>query len=168
MFLSYFLVSPFLSFYALMGSSVRGVARGVLRCPWPPLGRPFFEQTTYNIHVAKTALQFLGRNSHCWKAHCFRICFFVKYFRLRLLPLVNMRLHAAIIRLSPLIHEREQRYKPYIVGNPRIVTAPPPPPPLKNPGYAPECFVVESRVKGTNCSLVMSIHLLMNYLLCRV
>ena len=29
--------------------------------------------------------------------------------------LVNMGLHAAIIRLSPLIHEGEQRYKPLIV-----------------------------------------------------
>ena len=48
-----------------------------------------------------------------------------------------MGLHAAIIRLSPLIHEREQRYKPYIVGDPRMVT-----PPLKNPGYASERFVV--------------------------
>ena len=33
-----------------------------------------------------------------------------------------MSLHAAIIRLSPLIHEGEQRYKPYIVGDPRMVT----------------------------------------------
>ena len=32
-----------------------------------------------------------------------------------------MGLHAAIIRLSPLIHEGEQRYKPYIVGDPRMV-----------------------------------------------
>ena len=34
----------------------RGVARGggVLGCPCPPLGRPSFEQTTYNIKVAKT------------------------------------------------------------------------------------------------------------------
>ena len=38
-----------------------------------------------------------------------------------------MGLHAAIIRLSPLIHEAEQRYKPYIVGDPRMVTPPPPP-----------------------------------------
>ena len=33
-----------------------------------------------------------------------------------------MGLHAAIIRLSPLIHEGEQRYKPYIVGDPRMVS----------------------------------------------
>ena len=37
-----------------------------------------------------------------------------------------MGLHAAIIRLSPLIHEGEQRYKPYIVGHivgdPRMVS----------------------------------------------
>ena len=45
----------------------------------------------------------------------FKNFFFVKYFRQRLLSLVNMGLHAAIIRLSPLIHEGEQRYKPYIV-----------------------------------------------------
>ena len=44
-----------------------------------------------------------------------------------------MGLHATIIRLSPLIHEGEKRYKPYIVGDPRMVT-----PPLKNPGYAPD------------------------------
>ena len=44
-----------------------------------------------------------------------------------------MGLHAAIIRLNALIHEGEQRYQPYIVGDPRMVT-----PPLKNPGYAPE------------------------------
>ena len=46
----------------------------------------------------------------------------VKYFRQRLLSLVNMGLHAAIIRLSPLIHEGEQRYKLYIVGDPRMVS----------------------------------------------
>ena len=45
-----------------------------------------------------------------------KFVFFVKYFRQRLLSLVNMGLHAAIIRLSPLIHEGEQQYKPYIVG----------------------------------------------------
>ena len=72
--------------------------------------------------MAKTPWQYLGRKSHCWKAHFFKICFFVKYFRQRLLSLVNMGLHAAIIRLSPLIHEGEQRYKPYIVGNPRMVS----------------------------------------------
>ena len=43
-----------------------------------------------------------------------------------------MGVHATIIRLSPLIHEGEQQYKPCIVGDPRVVT-----PPLKNPGYAP-------------------------------
>ena len=58
----------------------RGVARGVLGCPWPPLGRPSFEQTTHNIQVAKTSWQYLGRKSHCWKAHFFKICFFVQYF----------------------------------------------------------------------------------------
>ena len=55
-----------------------------------------------------------------------------------------MGLHAAIIRLSPLIYEGEQRYKPYIVDDPRMVSllVPAVPvasvtPPLKNPGYAP-------------------------------
>ena len=48
-----------------------------------------------------------------------------------------MGLHAAIIRLSPLIHEGEQRYKPYIVGDPRMVSLSVTPP-LKNPGYAPD------------------------------
>ena len=50
---------------------------------------------------------------------------FVKYFRQRLLSLVNIGLHAAIIRLSPLIHGGEKRYKASVT------------PPLKNPGYAP-------------------------------
>ena len=49
-----------------------------------------------------------------------------------------MGLHAAIIRLSPLIHDGEQRYKLYIVGDPRMVT-----PLFKNPGYAP-VYVVEN------------------------
>ena len=53
-----------------------------------------------------------------------------------------MGLHAAIIRLSPLIHEREQRYKPNIVDIVDMtiwwVASVIPPPPLKNPGYAPE------------------------------
>ena len=43
-----------------------------------------------------------------------------------------MGLHAAIIRLSPLIHKGEQLYKQCIGGDPQMVT-----PPLKNPGYAP-------------------------------
>ena len=48
--------------------------------------------------------------------------FFVKYFHQRLLSLVNMGLHAAIIWLSPLIHKGEQLYKPCIVGDPWMVT----------------------------------------------
>ena len=56
-----------------------------------------------------------------------------------------MGLHAAIIRLSPLTHEGEQRYKPYIVGDPQMVT-----PPLKNPGYAPE-FDVEEDAESLGC-----------------
>ena len=120
--------------HSLQNLQVRGVARGVLGCPWPPLGRPSFEQTTYNIQVAKTPWQYLDRKSYCWKAHFFEICFFVKYFRQRLLSLVNMGLYAAIIRLSPLIHEGEQRYKPHIVGDPWMVSLSVTPP-LKNLGY---------------------------------
>ena len=100
----------------------RGVARRGPGVPVTPLGRPSFDKTTYNIRVAKTPWQYLGRKSHCWKHHFFKICFFVKYFRQRLLSLANMGLHAAIIQSSPLIHEWEQRYKPYIVGDPRMVS----------------------------------------------
>ena len=118
-------------------SSFRSVFLGGSWGPRDPPRRPSFEQTTYNIQVAKTPWQYLGLKSHSWKAHVFKICFFVKYFRQRLLSLVNMGLHAAIIRLSPLIHEGEQRYKPYIVGNPRMVslsvTPPPPNPPPRPP-----------------------------------
>ena len=103
----------------------------------PPLGRPSFEQTTYNIQVVKMPWQYLGRKSHCWKAHFFKICFFVKYFRQRLLSLVNMGLHATIIRLSPLIHEGEQRYKPYIGGNPRMVSLLWPPRPFEKSWLRP-------------------------------
>ena len=97
-------------------------------------------QTTYNIQVAKTPWQYLGHKSDCWKAHFFKICFFVKYFRQRLLSLVNMGLHAAIIRLSPLIHEGEQRWV-------ASVTAPPP---LKNPGYAPAVYKTGDRTELGN------------------
>ena len=97
-------------------------------------------QTTYNIQVAKTPWQYLGHKSHCWKAHFFKICFFVKYFRQRLLSLVNMSLHAAIIRLSPLIHEGEQRWV-------ASVTAPPP---LKNHGYAPAVYKTGDRTELGN------------------
>ena len=60
--------------------------------------------------MVKTPWQYLGHKSHCWKANFFKICVFVKYFRQRLLSLVNMGLHAMIIRLSLLIHEGEQRW----------------------------------------------------------
>ena len=58
-----------------------------------------------------------------------------------------MGLHAAIIRLSPLIHKGEQRYKPYIVGDPRMVS-PAVTPPLKNPGYAPERSPKKGKAPG--------------------
>ena len=99
-------------FQRIQNAEFRGVAWGeFLGCPWLPLGRPSFEQTTDNIQVAKTPWQYLGRKSHCWKAYFFNF-FFLKYFHQRLLSLVNMGLRAAIIRLSPLIHEGEQRYEP--------------------------------------------------------
>ena len=91
-------------------SSFRSVFLGGSWGPRDPPRRPSFEQTTYNIQVAKTPWQYLGLKSHSWKAHVFKICVFVKYFRQRLLSLVNMGLHAMIIRLSLLIHEGEQRW----------------------------------------------------------
>ena len=98
-------------------SFCRGVARG--GGSWgardPPLGRPSFEQTTYNIQVAKTPWKYLGRQSHCWKAHFLKMCFFVKYFRQRLLSLVNMGVEVDMT-----------------IWWVASVT-----PPLKNPGYAP-------------------------------
>ena len=110
--------------FCLQGRSWGGGGPGVPVTP-PFLGRPSFEQTTYNIQAAKTPWQYLGRKSHCWKSHFFKIWLFVKYFHQRLLSLVNMGLHAAIIRLSPLIHEGEQRWVASVTS------------PLKNPGYAP-------------------------------
>ena len=95
--------------------------------PVTPLGR----QTTYNIQVGKQPTIFRWRKRHdnilavksiVEKPTFLKFVFFVKYFRQRLLSLVNMGLHAAIIRLSPLIHMGEQRYKPYIVGDPRKVS----------------------------------------------
>ena len=41
--------------------------------------------------------------------------FYVKYFRQRLLSLVNMGLHVAIIRLRPLIHEGSRENRMYKV-----------------------------------------------------
>ena len=82
----------------------RGVARGGPRVPVTPHGRPSFEQTAYILAVKAIV-----------EKPTFKIYFFVKYFSQRLLSLVNMGLHAAIIRLSPPIHEGEQQYKPYIV-----------------------------------------------------
>ena len=84
---------------------------------------PSFEQTTYNTQVAKRHDNILAVKAIVEKPTFLKkICFFVKYFRQRLLSLVNMGLQAAIIRLSPLIHEGEQRYKPYIVGDPQMVS----------------------------------------------
>ena len=63
-----------------------------------------------------------------------------------------MGLHAAIIRLSLLIHEGKQRYKPYIVGDPRMVICrvASVTPPLKNPGYAPAVYL--QLPSPNNCS----------------
>ena len=118
---------------------MQGLARGSPGVPMTP-GRPSFEQTTYNIQVAKTPWQHLGGKSLCRKAHIFKICFFVKHFRQWFLSLVNVGLHPAIIQAwAWLIHEGEQRYKAAIrvkvdmtIWWVASVTAR-----LKNPGYAP-------------------------------
>ena len=60
-----------------------------------------------------------------------------------------MGLHAAIIRLSPLIHEGEQRYKPHIVGDRRMVSLSVTPP-LKNPGYAPASYDLYKQIDSVN------------------
>ena len=107
----------------------RGVARGR---SWGARDPPLV-----GLLLSKQPTIFRWRKRHdnilAVKAIVEKPTFYVKYFRQRLLSLVNMGLHAAIIRLSPLIHEREQRYKPYIVWWVASVT-----PPLKTPGYAPE------------------------------
>ena len=95
--------------YDICRLQTRGVTRGgpgvLVTPPW----KAFFWANNLHIQVAKTPWQYLGRKSHCWKAHFFKICFFVNYFHQRLLSLVNMGLRAAVIRLSPVIHEGEQR-----------------------------------------------------------
>ena len=53
------------------------------------------------------------------------------------MSLVNTGLDAGIIRLSPLIHEGEQRYKPYIVGDPLMVSLLGPPPPFEKSWLRP-------------------------------
>ena len=105
----------------------RGVARGSwgARDPPPPPPPPLV-----GLLLSKQPTIFRWKKRHdtilavkaiTEKPTFFKICFFVKYFRQRLLSLVNKGLHAAIIRLSPLIHEGKQRYKPFIVGDPRMV-----------------------------------------------
>ena len=75
----------------------RGVATGrgggVLGYPWPPLVGHLLSKQPTIFQVAKTPWQYLGRKSHCWKAH-------VNGPRQRPLSLVNMGLHAAMIRLQ--------------------------------------------------------------------
>ena len=116
----------------------RGVATGgpwVPVTPPPPVGLLLSKQPTI-FRWRKRHDNILAVKAIVEKPTFFKICFFVKYFLQRLLSLVNMGLHAPIIRLSPLIHEGEQRYKPYIVGDLRMVSLLWPPP-LKNPFYAP-------------------------------
>ena len=129
------------------GRGGRGVARG----SWgarDPLGRPSFEQTTFRWR--KRHDNYLGRKSHCSKAHYFKICFFVKYFRQRLLSLVNMGLHTAIIQLSPLIREGGKRYKPYIVGE-RFSGSRNSVPVHSNDDHSDEVFVCPETTKHHNC-----------------
>ena len=102
-----------LKWWELFVTQLRG-----LGVPVTPLGRPSFQQTTYNIQVAKTPWQHLGSKSHCWKAHFFKICFFVKHFRQQLV-FSQYGPHAALIRLSPLIHKEEQWW---------VASVTPPPP----------------------------------------
>ena len=99
----------------------RGVARrgpGVPVTPPPPLGRPSFEQTPTIFRWRKRHDNILAVKAIFEKPTFLKFLFFsVKYFCQRLLSLVNMGL-PAIIRLNPLIHEGEQRYKQNIVGDP--------------------------------------------------
>ena len=131
-----------------MSNNIRGVARGGPGVPvTPPLvGLLLSKQPTIfrwrKRHDNILAVKAIVEKPTFLKLA--KICFFVKYFRQRLLYLVNMGLHTAIIRLSPLTHEGEQRYKPYIVGDPRMVT-----PPLKSPGYAPEYMYLTRMIVGT-------------------
>ena len=79
-------------------------------------------------------------------AHFLKICFFVKYSRQRLLSLVNMGLHAAIIRLSNRLLDWARWYTRESSGINHIYNRRSPDgdlvsslcdPRLENPGYAP-------------------------------
>ena len=93
-----------------------GVARGSWGARDPPL---------VGFLLSKQPTIFRWRKRHnnilAVKAIVEKPTFLKFVFRQRLLSLVNKGLHAAIIRLSPLIHEGKQLYKPYIVGDPRMV-----------------------------------------------
>ena len=106
-----------------------GAWRLVLGCSWPPLGRPSFEQTTCNIQVAKTPWQCLGRKSHCWKAHFFKICFFLGaiYFVGLSCPLYS-HCSSQNCNIKPNMHGVDVDMTIWWVTS---VT-----PPLKSPGYA--------------------------------
>ena len=122
------------------GHSRRGVARGG---SWgarhPPLVGLLLSKQPTIFRWQKRHDNILAVKAIVEKPTFLKFVFFVKYFRQRLLSLVKMGLQAMIIRLSPLIHEGKQRCKPYIVGDPRMVSLSVTPP-LKNPGYAPVSF----------------------------
>ena len=101
----------------------RGVARGGPGVPvTPPLVGLLLNKQPTIFRWRKRHDNILAVKAIDEKPTFLKFVFFVKYFRQRLLSLVNMGLHAAIIRLSPLIHEGEQRYKPKLVGDPRTVS----------------------------------------------
>ena len=79
-----------------------------------------------------------------------KFVFFVKYFRQRLLFLVNMGLHTVIIQLSPRTREGKKRYKPYIVGE-RFSGSRNSVPVHSNDDHSDEVFVCPETTKHHNC-----------------
>ena len=74
-------------FYKLL----RGEGRGGPGVPMtPPLGRLLLSKQPTIFRWQKRHDNILAIKANCRKAHFFKICFFVKYFRQRLLSLVNM------------------------------------------------------------------------------
>ena len=124
-------VREFLCWFKII-SLGRGVAGGSWGARDPPLvGLLLRKQPTiFTWRKRHDNILAVGILAIVEKPTFLKFVFFVKCFRQRLLSLVNIGLYAPIIRLSPLIHEGEQRYKSYIVGDSRMVTPPPAPAPL--------------------------------------